>query len=423
VFFLLPSEKTLIMSDIRFFLKVPSAKKETLIYIIYSSKIQKIKFKVSSRLKIVPENWDQASQQMKKRKGLPYINFNRNLELINRSLGDIIFKLMANHTLTNEKLKQEFAKLSEKEQEKVGLIEFTKKQVDYDNFTKTKSFGSLKSLLISFLEGKEMAFEDVTPVFLENFTTYLEKKQYTLIGNNKQSKELKYYSANYINRLMKTLRRVMNIARKEGLTDNIINIKETRSEDVFKIYLTVKEIRKIKNTIVPESLEKVRDLFVIGCWTGMRSGNYFNINPKTDIDRANHYIYAIVNKNGPRVKIPMSADVREIIDRYDGLPKSISDVKFNKYIKEVCKLAGLNQPVIWSRTEGGKQTKHVNKKWEMVTSHTARRSFATNARKAKIPDWQIMQITGHKKLTTFLKYVKSTQEETAEELSKNPFFN
>jgi integrase len=94
----------------------------------------------------------------------------------------------------------------------------------------------------------------------------------------------------------------------------------------------------------------------------------------------------------------------------------------NDYLKEVGQLAGLNEVVSVSKTRGGKRSDTVNEKWEIVTTHTARRSFATNAFKSGIPSISIMKITGHTTEKSLMKYIKITNEENAILMYSNDFF-
>ena len=165
------------------------------------------------------------------------------------------------------------------------------------------------------------------------------------------------------------------------------------------------------------TLDRVRDLFMIGCYTGLRVSDYNNIKPH-HIKGA--YIDLYQRKTGERVVIPIHNTVKTILAKYNGsTPPKISDQKINMYIKEICKLAGIKEQVEKQQTKGGEKIANVAEKWQLVTSHTARRSFATNMTKQGIPIQLIMKITGHKKESVFLKYVKLTAFEYAEILQKH----
>ncbi|MBP8239490.1 MAG: tyrosine-type recombinase/integrase [Saprospiraceae bacterium] len=112
------------------------------------------------------------------------------------------------------------------------------------------------------------------------------------------------------------------------------------------------------------------------------------------------------------------------MDKYQGkgIPR-LSNQKLNKYVKEIVRTAGIVQQVTITEHRGGKM--HVRKyaKWELVSSHTARRSFATNAVLSGIPALEVMKFTGHRSMASFLQYVRITGQETAINYASHPFFN
>lgn len=85
-------------------------------------------------------------------------------------------------------------------------------------------------------------------------------------------------------------------------------------------------------------------------------------------------------------------------------------------------MAGIDEEITLNKNVGGKNEQRTFRKYELVCTHTARRSFATNAYKAGVPTIAIMKITGHTKESTFLRYIKVSAEENAEMLRKHPFF-
>ena len=95
------------------------------------------------------------------------------------------------------------------------------------------------------------------------------------------------------------------------------------------------------------------------------------------------------------------------------MPEVISNQKFNDYIKEVGKLAEINQNETITKTIGGVLTTIYLPKYELISSHTGRRSFCTNMYKRGLPTLMIMSISGHKTEKSFLKYIKVKQEEHA----------
>ena len=120
----------------------------------------------------------------------------------------------------------------------------------------------------------------------------------------------------------------------------------------------------------------------------------------------------------------MHSFVRDILKKYNyNLPKPRCITYFNKAVKEICKKIGFNEMILWERTVGTKVVSEMRPKWQMVSSHTARRSFATNMFLQKdIPTYRIMMITGHRSEKSFFKYIRVTREENAFALAEHPFF-
>ena len=169
--------------------------------------------------------------------------------------------------------------------------------------------------------------------------------------------------------------------------------------------------------------ENVRDVFIIGCYTGLRFSDLKQLQ-KEHFNFENNIIKIESKKTGKTVVIPLHSTVKEIFNKYGyNLPRVISNQKMNDYLKHISKHAQINDIVEHSRTQGGLKRKVNLYKYELVTVHTARRSFATNSFISGIPAISIMKITGHKTEKSFLKYIKISDEENAKLMMKHSFFN
>jgi len=222
------------------------------------------------------------------------------------------------------------------------------------------------------------------------------------------------------------IRQFMKRSHKLGWHSNTLYNDDSftmPAEDIdTAIYLTTDEILKIYNLKFDRAIEariRVRDYFVFGCLTGLRF---------TDIQRANgltvkdNVLHMNTRKKGNTVMIPLNPVAMEIWGRYGGNFRTYYTHDFNATLKRICKLAGLNEKVLWTGTRGGKKLQIEKYKWDMCTSHTMRRSFATNAYKAGVPAISIMRITGHKTEASFMKYIRLTNEENADLMLQHPHF-
>lgn len=186
------------------------------------------------------------------------------------------------------------------------------------------------------------------------------------------------------------------------------------------IYLNEEELELMYNFDLKhdERLERVRDLFICGSWSALR---YSDLSQLRSENIQNGYLVVNTKKTNERVVIPLHPMVKLIFDKYmrkegNPIPKAMCQQKFNQHLKEVGRLVGFTQSVILRETRGGKVFQNVYKKYECLTSHSARRSAATNLYKMGIPSIVIMKITGHRSENNFMKYIKLSQENAAEML-------
>jgi integrase len=232
--------------------------------------------------------------------------------------------------------------------------------------------------------------------------------------------EVKKYATNTIGRNTRTIKTILNKAVQE---DFKVNMKfqgafKSESEAVDNAYLTEAELEQIYKHDFSDNprLDRVRDMFLIGCWTGLRFSDYSDIKPE---HINNGMIKMVTQKTKQQVIIPLHPTVKAIFEKYNyQLPFTISNQKFNDYLFEVCKDAEINEPYTKSFTKEGKRKVLAGAKHEFITSHSARRSFATNMFKRGISPYLIMSITGHKTETEFMKYLKVSAQERAEMFAK-----
>ena len=104
------------------------------------------------------------------------------------------------------------------------------------------------------------------------------------------------------------------------------------------------------------------------------------------------------------------------------MPRQITNQKMNEYLKDLGELLKFEEDILIVKTKGGKREETVFKKYDLISCHTARRSFATNSFKAGVPSISIMKITGHTTEKSFLQYIKISNEENAVLMAQNSFF-
>nr|WP_320037199.1 hypothetical protein [uncultured Bacteroides sp.] len=111
-------------------------------------------------------------------------------------------------------------------------------------------------------------------------------------------------------------------------------------------------------------------------------------------------------------------------DKYEGnVPGGLCIQYFNKYIKIIAKEIGFNEKLVFNYTKGGELVTETKEKWELVSSHTARRSAATNLYlTGRMKTYEIMQLTGHTTEKNFFRYIKITKEDASRSIAGDNFF-
>jgi site-specific recombinase XerD len=271
-------------------------------------------------------------------------------------------------------------------------------------------YRSTETLLLEFQkqQNEPFTFNMIDKAFIDAFNAFM--------------KRVKNYSPTTMGKHVSTLKSFLNEATDEGLNKNLkfkskaFAVTKTAKD---AIALSESDITAMYNLDLSHrtGLDRVRDLFIIATKTGLRFSDFTEIKPE-NIKRNDKGIFIdkIQFKTKDKVVIPIDETVLEILNKYDNnLPKAISNQKFNDYIKEIAQLVPqLHEIHERSITKGGITSTVANPKWELISSHTARRSFATNAYKRGTPTLSIMAITGHKTEAAFLAYIKVTKEEHAE---------
>lgn len=333
---------------------------------------------------------------------------------------------------------QEGGFVSDLRQKELDMQEEEKKFVSFSQRFKDssdKKSNTLRSYQTAINKIKEyetekkiiLKFEDITMSFYNDFKKYL-------IDNG--------CSKNYIGTIFKNILLFMGEAKEQGLCE----FEKPRgfivdNENADTISLTEEEISQVQSVIFTEelirehypdikrpnlarkikSLNIERDRFIIGYCTALRISDYSRID---DYNIEDNLIAIWTRKKDKKVYIPIHYYLQDIINKYNGLklPK-ISDQKHNDQLKEICKISGIDTPIRKTMTKGGERIEVVEPKYKFVTSHTARRSGATNMYRNGIDILYISRLLGHSKIEQTVKYLKITTKELAISLKDNPYFS
>jgi len=216
-------------------------------------------------------------------------------------------------------------------------------------------------------------------------------------------------------------------------TNPKLNQIQGYSAEAAKVFLSFDELEQIENTKFDrEALENAKDWLVIGCYVGQRVSDLLSLTSKNiTVKNGLELIELRQRKTGKRVVIPLHPIVKTILEKRNGnFPYYISDVKFNVHIKDVCKLAGINEPIkgailkdldegidaIKKENHKWRKVSGIYPKWELISSHVCRRSYATNYY-GEMPTSWLMSITAHGTEKQFLQYVGKSEIDTAQQIA------
>lgn len=402
-----------------FNIKEPNGNKETLILFSSYFKDEGRKFVYSTGEVIHPDDWDFENRQPKNLNGRTekaekHRVIKRQLDRYSNFFSDTIqnYKL-ANREIIISDIKDEFdvefkrtKSISTKFFE-VYEIFLTEKKNDYTEDanaqTTIKRYEYNKKLLFEFQEyrNKKIHFNQINKSFYNSFVKYCINERE------------KPHSANTIRRNVGLFKTFLYWALENGYTykTDFQKFKAPKAQQTDEVALTLKQVQEVFDYDFSnnERLEKVRDLFVFGCATGMRYSNYSKVEKK-DIHSGNIKVRDMKNTD-KALEVPLNDFSIYVLKKYDYKLPKISNQRFNDYIKEVFKVIGYDESIKKTVKIGKDIIEQINPLYERISSHTARRSFITIMKNKKIPDKVIMSYTGHRSLEVFNKYYKPNNED------------
>lgn len=315
---------------------------------------------------------------------------------------------------TNENLQSEL--ITESIQNIIDMAEVRKNSKGGIGLSKSRinSYKALKRIFTEYQKAKSYKVKEVNIKFANDFLKYLlhERK----------------YSKSFAIKKIADLKTVCTNAGDEGIKTHstLKKIPSANAKNETIIYLTPSELDLIADSdkIKTEALENARKWLLLGCNIGQRGGDLLNITENNFVIRNGLEVIELTQqKTGKNVTIPVLETTKEILKT--GLPYKISIQKLNEYVKEVCRLAEINEMTkggIIKVTEKGKGNKQKRKtygtfpKHELITSHVCRRSFASN-NYGILPTSLIMQITAHGTEKMFLNYIGKDRLDYAQQIA------
>lgn len=391
----------------------PQGDKPILIYVILS---RNVRLKFNTGEKIPSEHWD-FKKHLAKRSYVGHAELNSFLtNLKEKLLAKLRLLYAENDFVSADMVRETVNKFLEgkkpTDSKKIffeafnKFIEANQQKVRYRTIQKYKT---LLQHLRDFEHSKnfKLGFEFINQNFNERFTSFLIE-------------DLKH-SNNTVGKYISCLKTFLKWAVDSNYNKNIEFTKfKVLNEKSDIIVLSDDELMKLYYLDLSgnKTLDKVRDVFLFQCFTGQRFSDIAEIK-RDDIKNNSWYLHTYKTKD--IIEIPLTELALEILDKYKANEKPlpiISHQKTNQLLKEVCKLAGIDEPITIVRYRGNQRIEINKPKYEFISTHTARRTFVTLSLEKGMKAETIMEITGHKNYKTFKKYLKITSKVKHNEMNK-----
>jgi len=285
------------------------------------------------------------------------------------------------------------------------------RQNDWTDSTYEK-FAAVKNHLMNFRT--ELTFDFFDEKGLNDYVTYL--RDVREMRNSTIGKQLSF------------LKWFLRWAFKKGVHQNNAydsykpKLKSTQKKIIF---LTWEELNKLREFEIPaakQALDRVRDVFLFQCFTGLRYSDVFNLR-RSDI-KGDHIEVTTV-KTSDSLIIELNNHSKAILDKYkdvafedDKVLPVITNQKMNDYLKELAELAGIDEPVRQTYYRGNERIDEVTPKYALLGTHAGRRTFICNALALGIPPQVVMKWTGHSDYKAMKPYIDIADDIKANAMSK-----
>lgn len=380
-----------------FFLDHPNRSTASIRLEIYISN-ERSRFKYNTGRSIKPEHWDKKTRRAKTMRGAQG-DRNRKLNLILNEYEYALERIrdLYGSSLTKDKLKKKLDEYFHVEVEKPETVlelfdEYLQEIKDVGTLTKGSQtkYRQSRDKFKAFQGKRQFKLKDMTDTVLWAFVAYMREVYQNT--DNSLSRNLTFFKT-FLN---------WNLKKGRVVPDDFkhVTIKKRDTDDIA---LTQEEIKILETIKLDHRLDVHRDMFLIGVYSGQRFSDY-SVFEKADV--SNGMIIKRAEKTETNSYIPLHPKLKQLLDKYNWEIRTVSSQKFNKAIQQICKIAGFEDEVKKTKYLGSKKMIERFHRWEIVTSHTARRTFITLSSEKGMPDHIIMSITGIRDPKTLKKYKK-----------------
>ena len=279
--------------------------------------------------------------------------------------------------------------------------------------SRVNAYISLKNIVTEYQNHDTIKVKDVDVKFAKGFLKYLLN--------------IKMYQKSYALKKIADLKTVCNDASFYGIetSTQLKKIDSTKTKNENILYLSLKELQAIEDLVLlNDALKNARKWLLLGCNIGQRGGDLLMLDESNFVNRNTLDVIELKQqKTDKNVTIPVLEKTKEIIK--SGMPYKISIQKFNKYIKEICKIAQINEPTegskitVLEKGKGNRDKRKINgtyPKWLLMASHVCRRSFCTNLY-GILPTPLIMSISAHSSEKMLLNYIGKDSLDFAQQIA------
>ena len=431
------------MSTLRFNLRKDKPDKLTKcpLELIYQVSGQR-KYFLLKETKLNQINWDTATQSAiyvnpaKAKKSLPLdlqkssdlvILLNTEIDEINNNIARVkaeikdiekrfeLDKIPYTASMIIDTLKRNATQTTRKEEHRELLFDFIDKYIaDHSASREAGSLGVYKSIKNHLLAYQtqtkhKVRFETIDYEFFQGFQNFLIGRTKTDANDNVSP----MLNNTTIAKALSTLKTFLGYARKNGIKVNDgykdFSIKREKLE---VIALNEQEFLSLLNMDLSDNkrLDQVRDIFCFSCASGLRISDMEQLKRE---HIKNDEINIVVKKTKTELTVPLNSITAGILEKYNGNYKPlpmISSQKLNLYIKELCKNAGIVDPIEIVRFRGSKRESTTYPKYELIHLHTGRKTFCTLSLEKGMSAEQVMSISGHTDYKSFKRYVDVTEK-------------
>ncbi len=400
------------MASVSFLLKEPSAVKPTPIFAFISFDGQRVK--VYTGLSILPKQWLKSEQRAQERGYAENGALNDSLKLAEQQLLTCYRTCRSQGQLpTVEALRASIVPAATPAQAAPVLTfwhyveEWISQKKAAGLLTTARTYATAARHLREFAQAQRYAvdFDTITPSFGDKYTAYL-------VGPAN-------LTDNSVLKVLARLKVFMKWAGERGLHTNTYYQRlnwSRREPDVMT--LTAQELATLATLDLPAGgyLDNARGLFVLSCYTGLRYSDLVSI-------RAEHVrgntLRLVMQKTRDVVTVPLRPEALTLVNQLlTGALRPVANQVLNRYLKELGELAELTTPVEVVRYRGGRRESETLPKWQRLTCHTGRRTFATLALEQGLRPELVMKITGHKSWASFKRYVNITADVVSKEFHR-----